>query len=245
MNDMCIIGSTAIKHYYNDFNREPKDLDLCVRNKYDLRSNKDVEFLVNPVLLNYVNGVFPTENQLLTLKVSHILYDINWSKHMFDIQFLLDKGCEIDIVLLKDLRIYWSNNLPYIRRSELNQDKDQFFNNDVNKKSDYDHDLIHTLLNESPIYKKCLKDGEEVDLDPNKFFNLNHEDKLLFVKEEVMVMAWERFKTKKYYIAYQEMLNKFIREHIPLFALEFAIKNYKELVKIPFDYITKINKQLN
>jgi len=52
---MIIIGSSAIKHHYPDFNREPKDIDVV---KTSLNEelplfDKRVEILTNPVLVKY------------------------------------------------------------------------------------------------------------------------------------------------------------------------------------------------
>ena len=248
---MIIIGSTAIKKLFPDFPREPKDLDIAIESKkgYNVRNSKEVEYLVNPVLVNWIwsNGYLRTEinaDELLTLKMSHILYDINWDKHMFDIQFLLDKGAKKIEPLYNDLVKFWKEHLPYNKRSDLTLEKEEFFDNNINNNSEYEHDFIHTLLNPTPLYTKVLMDGKSVELDPDKFDALTHEEKIWFIKEEVMVMAWERFKRAPYPIAYALMLKKFIRQHIPLFALDFAIYNYKELIKLPHNYIKQINDEL-
>ena len=41
-----VIGSTAIRHYFPDFNRNPKDIDVAVLKDKQREGNK--EFLVNP-----------------------------------------------------------------------------------------------------------------------------------------------------------------------------------------------------
>lgn len=94
------------------------------------------------------------------------------------------------------------------------------------------------------MYTRVLKDGKSVELDENKFHSLCHEDKILFIQEEVFVMAWERYKRTHYSHAYASMLKKFIRQHVPLFALDFAIYNYKELIKLPYNYMEDINNKL-
>ena len=93
---MIIIGSTAIKFWYPDFKREPKDLDLILYEgeeipKEFLEKYNKIETLSNPILLQFCkNNLFqisPYLNPdiLYTLKMSHMFWDINWEKHMFDI----------------------------------------------------------------------------------------------------------------------------------------------------------------
>ena len=40
---MLIIGSTAIKNYFPDFNRTPKDLDYAVEDSTEFRNANGVE----------------------------------------------------------------------------------------------------------------------------------------------------------------------------------------------------------
>ena len=101
-------------------------------------------------------------------------------------------------------------------------------------------------MNPIPIYTKVLKDGSEVELDPNKFYNLSHEDKLNFVREEVIVMAYERYrKTKTFQHAYAKMIKKFIISHAPLFSLQFIIENFIELHTIKYNYFKIIEDGIN
>ena len=90
-----IIGSTAMRHHFPDFNRSPKDLDIAVEDSSSFTSTKGVEYLGNPILFKYVpeGQEYIDPNMLLSLKMSHLFFDINWAKHMWDVQFLLNKGC--------------------------------------------------------------------------------------------------------------------------------------------------------
>lgn len=120
---MIVIGSTAIKHHFPDFNREPKDLDLITFEFTDYSRFKPlcekVEYLKNKIISDryYNKEEFEKDpfkqyiispNDLLTLKVSHICWDIDCIKHLWDIQFLLKKGCKIDYELFKKLFEYWN-----------------------------------------------------------------------------------------------------------------------------------------
>jgi hypothetical protein len=254
---MIIIGSTAIKYFYPDFPREPKDFDVILESKDENikpylgeNFNKKIEILENPIILEYYkgNGFLPP-NLLCTLKASHLCWNINWEKHMFDLQFLLKKGNKIDFELFKQLYDYWNTVHSKNKRSDLKMSKQDFFDNSVNY-NENEHDFIHTILNPIPIYTKCLKDGCEVELDENKFHALSHEDKLEFVREEIYVMSFERYKELGYKHAYNKMLKKFIISHAPFFSIIFILENYIELEKCQKNYFKIIenglqeNKQL-
>lgn len=240
------IGSTAMKFWYPDFNREPGDLDYAISYESEkVTGNKKVEYLYNPVLFKYTDEgqEYLTPDQLYTLKVSHLTYDTNWRKHMYDANFLARKGCRLNLDLLEDLRVFWKEYLPKVKRSNLEMSKEDFFNNAVNPDENH-HDSLHLLINPIPMYTRVLKDGAEVELDENKFHNLSHEDKLSFILEETGVMAWERFRHLPWYHAYSIMLEKFIKQHIPLFALPFAVENYHTLAKPTINFIKIINDGL-
>lgn len=241
-----IIGSTAIKYYYPDFNREPKDLDIVTENVS--QSNSKAEYLKNDVLIQYLknNGLnqsYLSPDLLLTLKCSHIFWNINFDKHMYDIQFLLKKGNKINIDLFYDLYKYWNVVHGVNKRSKLDMSADKFFDNAV--KCEHNHDYLHTLLNPSPTYLKVLKDGAEVDVSETKFNALNYKEKCDLVREEVMVMAYERMFHTNYRINYHRMLKKFLMNHAPMWEAIFIIENWIELHKPEYNYINKINNQLN
>lgn len=242
---MILIGSKAIKHHYPDFKREPKDVDFAIDSNEFVYKKQGIEYLENPVLIKYFKDE-PVLNSsaLTTLKASHLFWNINWDKHMFDLQFLLSKGNKIDPNLFKDLYNFWNVYHGKNKRSDLKMSKEDFFTNAVN----YDtmqHDEMHTILNPVPIYTTILKDGKEVELCELKFNKLSYEDKMNLIREEVMVMAYERFKLLGYKIAYSRMLKKFIISHAPEFTLIFILENYIELHKPKINFIKIIENGIN
>lgn len=237
-----IIGSSALKYYYNDFPRQPKDLDIVI--KSGVNSRKDnTEYLVNPIILKYQNEGYLKPELLLSLKISHLFWDLNWEKHLFDVQFLLDKGVKYNTSLVLELRSMWENILPKTRRSVLEMDKNDFFNNAVNDTVEQ-HDVLHTLLNPIPMYTKLLKDGCEVELDENKWNRLTFNEKCDVVFEETAVMSFERYKQTHYKVAYLKQLKDNIIKHFPFYIALFAIENYKELQKPKYNYKIKIENGL-
>jgi len=111
---------------------------------------------VNPIILREQETGYLKPNLLLSLKISHMFWDFNWDKHMFDIQFLLGKGCIYDLELIYKLISFWEVILPKVRRSKLEQDKDAFFSNTVNTDINQ-HDYYHTLITKIVNYKHFNK----------------------------------------------------------------------------------------
>jgi hypothetical protein len=241
VTDKILIGSSAIKHHFADFTRQPKDVDYMVLEQTKRHGN--TEYLVNPIFKGYPHSII-MPNDLCTLKASHLFWNINWDKHMYDLQFLLKKGCKIDVELFWRLYDYWNAYHGKNKRSDLKMTKDDFFNNAINY-DEHEHDSLHEVINKNPIYKLILKDGKEVELCENKYNNLTHDQKLDLIREEVMVMAYERYRALGYKIAYNRMLKKFIISHAPKFTLIFILENYIELTKCNINFIKTIQDGIN
>ena len=109
-----IIGSSAIKKTYPDFPREPSDLDIVVNSKEGLKNSKGIEYHLNPVLMKYALDEYASPDMILTLKLSHMFWDINWEKHLFDIQWLLKKGHKYQPKVLDELIGYWEETKEII-----------------------------------------------------------------------------------------------------------------------------------
>jgi len=251
---MILIGSTAIKHWFPDFNREPKDKDY-ITDKDIKSSTKGVEYLYNPILINYYEGKTITHcepNELYTLKLSHVvgwrLENNSWDKHVWDIQFLKSKGCNIIWPLFWDLYFFWGTIHGVNKRSDLDMSAEDFFNNVVGYP--VEHDYLHTLLikhpyfesQKEPTYKKILKG--EVDVCMDKFKNLTEKEKFNVVFEEVAIMALERYEKFGWRRAYKRMLDKFIINHAKIEEAVWILENYKLMLQIPFNYIEHLNYEL-
>lgn len=225
---MILIGSSAIKYYYPDFPREPKDKDYAVNDK-SLKSTKEVEYLYNPVLLEFLDtkDLICPLNVLYTLKMSHMFWDINWEKHLYDIQWLKEKGCIVIPELFYELYEFWNEYHSKNKRSDLKMTSSEFFNNAL--KCEFDHDWLHTLINPNPTFNKVLIG--EVEVCEEKFNQLTFKEKCDLVQEEVYVMAWERMPKMDYRFSYEKMMKKFIISHAPLWEAIFILDNYKYLYK--------------
>lgn len=238
---MLIIGSTAIKHHFPDFNRIPKDIDYAV-NK-EMKGNRETEYLYNPIILKYQSEGYIEPDLLLALKISHLFQDINWYKHVFDVQFLLGKGITYNMYIVDELIPFWSEMHKDIRKSDLKLTREEFFDNAINTDL-YEHDHIHTLINPVPMYTLLLKDGADVELDESKWHILSHDDKCKVVFEETAVMAWERYKQIHYKEAFRIQLKDNIIKHFPKYIAIFAIENYRALENPKMNYRDIINLKI-
>jgi hypothetical protein len=245
INNHILIGSSAIKHWFPDFNREPKDLDFAVRVETFGETHYQgflVERLVNPILFDSMTiPSILSPDDLYTLKLSHLFWNINWDKHMYDVQFLQKKGCVLNTCLFYKLYEYWNSYHGENKRSDLDMTSSDFFDNAL--KCDYPHDDIHTLLENPPTYTKILIG--EVNVCEEKFKNLTFDEKCALVYEEVMVMSWERYRHMDYRVAYTKMLKKFIMSHAPMWEALFIIENYITLHKPKFNYFKQIENGLH
>jgi len=252
-----IIGSTAIKHYFPDFKREPKDVDVIQDvMTYKIKDGVKVEYLDNPILVNYYKGHCPVIiglDELYTLKISHSFWNLengSWEKHIFDIQYMKEKGCKLILPLFNDLYVYWNTIHGKNKRSELEMTSEDFFDNALS--FPIPHDDLHYILikhpyfnQDKPTFDKILKDGEEVAVDEKKFNLLTEKEKYNLVIEEVMCMAMERYNKDYYKSAFSKMLKKFIISHAPIWEALWIIENHKELIRtIPFNFIDFFNKNI-
>jgi len=259
-----IIGSVALLYHFPDFPRQPKDLDFVIYKDEIIPpishlnpDNLRIEYLINPIFLDYCFEkhvyVYCNPDILYTLKISHSLWDLengSWDKHMWDIQWLKEKGCKFIPELFYKLYEYWKTIHGENKRSNLEMSAEDFFDNAVTFPAE--HDYLHELLvthpyfkGEQPTYKKILKDGEEVEVSEEKFNLLTEIEKFNLVTEEVMVMALERYGDMYYKKAFGRMLKKFILNHAPLWEAVWIIQHHKELLSdIPFDYITYLKTKI-
>ena len=239
------IGSHRLRELYPDFKREPKDLDLVIHSSLKLPpKGKGLDAGHIPPLDKIIEkGRQLSADEMYTLKASHLFWDIKWEKHIYDIQFMQDRGAILDTPLFYELYEYWVKKHGEPRRSKLNMSAKEFFTNGL--KGGYDHDLLHTLINPNPTFNKVLKDGEEVDVSEEKFNSLSFEEKCDLVSEEIYVMAYERMAGRSELAAYRWMLKQFIMYHAPIWEAKFIIENYNVLKRPIIQYKSLLDKALN
>lgn len=212
MRTKLIIGSTAIKHWFPDFPREPNDIDyisLLGETSKGIEYHWISEFQY--FLDNNVDDKYLDPNFLYTLKLSHLGWDIFWKKHVHDVCFLKQKGCVVDQKLYDTLVKAWTRIHGKKWASLKGKDSETFFVDAVKRK--YIHDDIHDAIAiyDRPLYESLIYEG--VSCSKKGFDKLSYDDKLNLVYEEVWVTALERylipeeFKCSKIE-AYQKALKK-------------------------------------
>jgi hypothetical protein len=190
--ETLIIGSRAMRTWYPDFKREPKDVDVI--SKVPHMSRDTQHYWVDSfqyILDNNANSFCADPTFLLTLKMSHAGWDIHWEKTMSDILFLKKKGVKVDKHLYNLLVKDWIAVHGKKWASLKNKDSTTFFKDAVERK--YVHDDIHeaVAVYDKPLYESLIIGG--VNCSQKGFETLSFEDKILLVKEEVWVTALERY----------------------------------------------------
>lgn len=250
-----IIGSTAMKLHFSDY-REPKDLDLFARPYTWSGDARDQWWVDNDKVADVFwhdsfagsqldrNG-FATINELYTIKVSHSYWELpngSWDKHMVDILQLKARGAVLDMELHKLLYPVWVEKHG-AKKMNLAQAAGNFFADAVVRI--YDHDSIHAscAFGDEPLYEAILKDGETVDIDPDKLWNgMTFEDQVKLFREEIVATALERWMIPTNYkfspgLAYKLALRKTITSLTKGKSARFIVTNFEQFMK-PHDYMS-------
>lgn len=188
-----IYGSTAIKFWFPDFDREPHDLDI-ITDEVTKNSNNTEYYWISAFnyLVNNDHQTYVTPDFLYTIKVSHASWDVNWVKTMKDIEFLKSKGCVLDKPFYNLLYKEWTkiHGKKNVKLSVKNED---FFNSNISRK--YDHDELHLLFKyyERPLNESIRKDLNSPACSEELWNKLSYNDKLKTTQEELFVLTAERF----------------------------------------------------
>lgn len=249
---MKIIGSKALEHFGVN-RREPKDTDAFIID--DMFNDPSIDCsVISKELYDLLptNDVFVTPDTILSLKMSHFCWDIHWEKTLQDILWLMHKGFSLDEEIYQKFKKHWEVTHGGKDYLSLYKDKREFFNDHVTYK--HDHDYLHELVSfpNKPIYTKCLKDGQEVLIDKEKFDRLDFEDKVRMFREEVIVIACERWVLNDYwkgkiswYQAYHLSLKKTITSLVKNWAADFMVQNLSEFVTPDYTYFKYILEEMD
>lgn len=246
---MLVVGSTALKHH-GILLREPRDVDVWCTNP-TLQGDSAIVPEAILGLVEHVDG-YATPNSVYTIKCSHLGWDIKFEKHLRDVLLLKMKyGCELNLPLYNALVAHWKvehGNKEYL---SLYKDKRQFFNDHVTYV--YDHDYLHELVAypNKPVYTECLKLNEDVAVDREKFFLLPFEKQVRMFREEISVIAAERWLIppkvcgKMHWAeAYRMALKKTIVSLTKNWATDFLVQNIEHFVKPEYAYFEHMFKTL-
>lgn len=249
-----IIGSCALEKFGLN-RRKPKDFDMFLTLQSEAEGLTGVDYQIIP---EDVYKLIPTEDgyatpdAIYTIKCSHFGWDIKWSKTKSDIIWLESKGCKIIPHLYDKLVEHWKSvngNKDFL---SLNKRKEDFFTDEVTYT--YDHDYLHELIAypQPPVYTLCLKDGEEVLVDKNKFDSLDFEQQVKMFREEIATITAERWLTNPFwrgkiswYEAWFHSLRKTILTLTKNWAQDFLVLNLKHFVKPEYKQFEHLFETLN
>lgn len=189
-----VVGSTAAS-FRTDWYRGVSDLDIWSAEVIPPERGADYSVVSQEIMDAFSPGVntYATLDDLYTIKVSHLPWPIFWWKHANDALFFKSQGAELNVPLYKLLKEHWKKEHGTKTQLSLYRSKEEFFDDAVVKL--YDHDMLHELVSfpERPVYTTVLKEGHTVFTDKEKFLALPFYDKVRMLREEMNVIACERW----------------------------------------------------
>jgi len=249
---VLIIGSTAMNYWFSDA-REPKDYDYFADPEGHVSPWIKNNSQADPFWDNSWRGTrldepfmnrMATPDELYTIKMSHSYWELkngSWSKHMADIVFLKRHGAKLDMALHNILYPVWVKTHG-AKKMNLAQAAGNFFDDAVVRI--YDHDSIHEscAFGDKPLYEAILKDGETVDIDPTKLWNMPFDTQVKLFREEIAATALERWMIPSKYrvspgLAYTLALRKTIVSLTKGRSARFIVDNFEHFMK-PHDYMS-------
>lgn len=247
---MILIGSNALKYWYEDYPHKTKDIDYLVDEIPNQKENNTEYHVIKPLLeikdqIQENNILKP--DVLYTLKLSHSFWNIHWTKTMYHINFLKNKNCKIIQPLFDKLFEYWCKK--YSKRNvNFNIENDLFFKDNV--KREYDHETLHNIIKyeNEPLYNLIKIDKTKAKCEEYLFNRLDYKIQLRIVMEEAYVIALER-----YYIpnninlltSYRRALKDLSVRLSEIWFSKFIIENYYELYKPEINFVNKFKNYKN
>lgn len=246
-----IIGSEALAKA--GFNIAPKDTDRWVNDKsLWLNVEKaDISEIPADIIscvprLPYPNNMYASPDAVYTILCSHLGWDsgqnnhsklggsVQWDKYKQRILYLRGEGCSLIPELYEKLLSHWKKEFGNKEFLSLKKNKDDFFNDYVPYK--HDHDLLHAVVaspNE-PMYRLCLKDGEDVLTSKERFDKMSFGQQVQMFREEIGVIALERWVIpcgESFHLAWIKSVKKTITQLTKNWATEFLVFNLEQFLK--------------
>jgi hypothetical protein len=196
------------------------------------------------------NFYIPSLNLLYMLKMSHryLKNSPYFLKTMSDIREMREMGAEIEDSHKEFLKIREKDTYNY-SHPKLNQEKKDFFTENVDYR--YDHDTIHLSMRhlEKPAYMYFKPEDQDVWCSREMFEKCDQETKLYAVLEETQVLALERSQVLFQNIdpkkSFDIALSKVCTSITSGWFREFSWENYNKIQKMyESDYVTKFWKDV-
>lgn len=241
--EYLIYGSTAIKYFFPDYDKDPRDLDIITRedNKLhlDIPGCKRIEQYYLPefeyIFENNRDELYIDPDFLYTIKMSHLSWDINWDKHMRSAIYLQEKGAKLDKELYDSLLLAWER-VHGKKSVRMNVKNSEFFKENIYRK--FNHEFLHEqfAFYDRPLNEKIRKDLDRPLCSEELWNQLSQEDKMKCAIEEIYVLAAER------YIFVQEPEKSWKLEHAVTRTLKNMITSttsgwFCTFLKMNFNYL--------
>lgn len=110
---------------------------------------------------------------------------------------------------------------------------------------EFPHDYLHELVAypNRPVYERCLRENQEVLIDKDKFFAMPFEDQVRMFREEITVIAAERWVLNpklegrvSWYRAHMFSVRKTVTTLTKGWASRFLVENIEHFVKPEWSY---------
>jgi hypothetical protein len=190
-----IYGSTAIKHWFPDFSRTPADLDILSDTRI-VGADTNWHPLMEQVLAYNSDPVYLDPNLLLTFKLSHLSYPIQWDKHMKDAIFLANHNCKVNLEAYHLLMQIWedvhSAKYGSKHRITLAIDNHNFFTERVPRKFDHDSLHEHFAFYDRPLHERIRPSHSSPLPSKTEWGKLSPQLQLQCALEEIYVITYER-----------------------------------------------------
>ncbi len=214
-----VYGSQALLSHIKDARRKgyktdldilhdgPSKIERCTDGRYtrleytDINSNLGLKHIYEHTLSKVLSL-----NDLYIIKLSHSFWNVRWEKTVHDLRIMQKRlgrytpaNSDRYLMLGSEIQAYnllydgWEKIHGSKDHIKLNLEPDKFFNKNVKRK--YVHDDIHKAIayNEKPMYNKLLSDESKVMPEKKMFFLMEYEEKIQLAREEIKVIALERF----------------------------------------------------
>lgn len=209
---MIIYGSYALAHWFDDYYKTPNDIDVVLyddklldqtfldnlknQSNLPLEITKQDEGFFFDIFKDMTDNYFLTPEGLLTVKMSHAMYDYNITKTLDDIIFLQNKDIKYNKEKLEILRTHWKKRYSDLReKMDFNKSPNEFFNSAVTRYVNHDELHEYLKLTDIPAYKKIIVNNDTVKVSQEKFINLTKQEQVYTFIEEIAVLACERYFT--------------------------------------------------
>ena len=250
MTQEIVVGSSALNVFGLTW-RKAQDLDVWgtattktfpegVRGDYQYMPKYIMDCLDREKICD---TLYATPDMIYTIKLSHLGWDIFWTKHKRDCLLLEKYGARLDWQVYNILVSFWGEKHGNKDFLSLNKNKEDFFTDKV--EYIYDHDYIHELVAypNRPVYEQCLKEGQQVYIDKNKFFAMPFEKQIRMFREEMAAIALERWLLNPKYSdkvhwaeAWQYAFRKTVTSLTKGWATDFIVLNLRHFDVADFDY---------